>query len=381
MTIGFSARTRAFNRDVVSRQRRFFSKKDPGGLLVFISEHPPRDDQPPRKSIMVRVREYLEDNQGLLPNADQLDWIVSQDIAEFRRYWEWRVERIPDDTLAAVNMEFDIGVPTAVMTGLEPAFHGEHWWLEPNLGRDAIASLKVEPDNRWLDMFVHLNRALWRYWEEDYYSLPFWHRSPLDAANGIRGNALFEEMFTAPERVKRLTDWCVDCELAIERTLYDAAEGPESWGVGHANVWLPKHAVLVNGDPVALISRDMMREFEQPYTGRLFTSTGGGFFHNHTKGLHQVDQVAQTPGIILQNVNADPNCPRVSDLLMGDEGLREVFLASSLTTPIFVDSIRPDELDAFLPYLPYGRFLLQVVCTPEETDSVLATLERARGKL
>lgn len=328
---------------------------------------------------MIRVNEFIEDSDGRLPDEDDVDRIVSQLVADFRRYWQWRVERIPDDTLAVIPVHFDIGVQTAVMTGLEPAFHGEHWWLEPNLGWGAIDDLRSNPDNRWLSMFVHLNRALWRYWEEDFFFLPFLHRSPLDAANGIRGNALFEEMITNPERVKSLVDWCVDCELEIERLVYGAAEGPESWGIGHMSVWLPKHAVWVNGDPVTLISRDMMREFEQPYTGRLFTSTGGGFFHNHTKGLYQVDQVARTPGILLQHFNADPNCPRVSDLLADDEGSRDVFVESSLTTPIYVDSIRPDEIGAFLPYLPYGRFMLQVVCAPEETDSVLAALQQVRG--
>ena len=365
--------------DVVFRQQRFFAQEEAGGLLAFIAESPPRDDQPPCKSIMVRVREFIGDSHGRLPDEDDVDRIVSQLVADFRLYWRWRSERVLDDTLAAIPVHFDIGVQTAVMTGLEPAFHGEHWWLEPNLGWGAIEDLRSNPDNRWLSMFVHINRALWRYWEEDYFFLPFLHRSPLDAANGIRGNALFEEMIIDPERVKRLTDWCVDCELAIERVVYDAAEGPESWGIGHMSVWLPKHAVWVNGDPVTLISRDMMTEFEQPYTGRLFTSTGGGFFHNHTKGLYQVDQVGRTPGIILQHFNADPNCPRVSDLLTDDEGPRDAFVASSLTTPIYVDLIRPDELEAFLPYLSHGRFMLHIVCAPEETCSVLATLEEARG--
>ena len=379
MTDSPNAQTRTDIQEIVSRQRRFFAHEEAGGLLVFIAENPPRDGQPPCKTIMVRVREFIEDNHGRLPDKDEVDRIVSLLVADFRRYRQWRSGRILDDTPAVIPVHFDIGVQTAVMTGLEPTLHDEIWWLEPNLGWDAIADLRPNPDNRWLDLFLHMNRALWRYWEEDYFFLPFLHRSPLDAANGIRGNALFLEMITDPERVKRLTDWCVDCQLAIERVVYDAAEGPESWGIGIMSVWLPKHAVWVNGDPVALISRDMMREFEQPYTGRLFSSTGGGFFHNHTKGLYQVDQVARTPGIILQHFNADPNCPRVADLLADDEGPRDAFVASSLTTPIYVDSIRPDELEAFLPYLPYGRFMLQIVCEPEETDSVLAMLHEARG--
>ena len=135
---------------------------------------------------------------------------------------------------------------------------------------------------------------------------------------------------------------------------------------------MPKRAVWVNGDPVALISREMMLEFEQPFTGRLFTETGGGYFHNHTKGLYQVDQVARTPGIIVEHFNADPNCPRVSDVLAeGGEG-RELILSASRTTPIHVDNVGYNELPVYRDVLPEGRFTLDVVCPIDKMAEVAA---------
>ena len=362
-------------RNVVSKQKHFFSREEAGALLIFIVERPAPSGQPPCRSIMQRVNEFVADNPGRLPQEDDIDTMMSEVVSEFRLYWRWRSARVPDDALPVIPVHFDIGIQTAVMTGLEPAFLSGCWWLEPNLAWDAIESLEFDPHNRWLEVFVHINRALWRTWDEDYFFLPFLHRSPLDAANGIRGTPLFEEMITAPERVKRLVEWCVDCELAIERYLYERVERPEGWGVGHMSVWLPEGAVWVNGDPVTMISRDFMKEFEQPYTGRLFTSRGGGFFHNHTKGLFQVDQVAQTPGIILQHFNADPNCPRFSEVLSEDPVRRETILQASQETPIYVDNVSVPELEAFLPYLPHGRFLLEVICDPDETDSLLAVLK------
>jgi hypothetical protein len=250
------------------------------------------------------------------------------------------------------------------------------WWLDANLDWNAIDTLAFDPDNRWFRLFVGLNRLLWKCWEEDYFFLPFWHRSPLDAANGIRGNELFLEMYTDPERVKRLTAWCVETQLEIERRLYAAAEGPDEWGVGHMRHWMPKRAVWVNGDPVTVISREMMVEFEQPFTGRLFTGTGGGYFHNHTKGMYQVDQVARTPGIRLQHFNADPNCPRVADVLAGDKDGRERLLAASRVTPIFVDNVNYDELETFRRALPEGRFSLDVACPADRIREVLKEFRR-----
>ena len=85
-------------------------------------------------------------------------------------------------------------------------------------------------------------------------------------------------------------------------------------------------------------------------------------------------QLRQTPGIILQHFNADPNCPRFSEVLADDPGRREVILQASRETPIYVDGLLVPEVEVLLPYLPDGRFLLEIVCDPEETGSVLAML-------
>ena len=362
----------------VSRQQAFFSRKTLPGLLVFISENPPRPEQPACTSVMQQVNAFIAANKGRLPDQRHTETIVTRAVSEFRAYWRWRSETISDDAIPSLPLHFDIGIQTAVMTGLEPVFLSNLWWLEPNLGWDAIDGLKFNPDNRWFEMFLNLNHSLWKHWAQDYFFLPFLHRSPLDAANGIRGTGLFEEMITSPERVKRLVDRCVDCQLEIERLVYSCAEGPEEWGIGHMNVWLPKRAVWVNGDPVTMISRDMMKEFEQPCTGRLFSSTGGGFFHNHTKGLFQVDQVARTPGIILQHFNADPNCPRVSEVLSADPIQRDHILDASRRTPIYVDQVSYAEWRTMWPLITGGRFMLEVVCSPEETEDVLAGLRGFR---
>ncbi len=239
-----------------------------------------------------------------------------------------------------------------------------------------VVKATAEPDNRWFEMFRSPNEHLWSCWEGDYHFLPFWHRSPLDAANGIRGDDIFVDMYEAPDRVKALTNCCVDCELAIERTLAQYIKAPADWGVGHMGFVMPPGDVWVNGDPVALISREMMIEFEQPYTGRLFTETGGGFFHNHTKGLYQVDEVARTPGIVLQHFNRDPECPRVSDILAGPADASDNLLAASRQAPIYPDQIGYDELDTYRGAVAEGRFPLDISCPGDQVDSVLKELRR-----
>ncbi len=364
------------NNDTIERQRRFFASDTPGDRLVFVWSPEAYADCPPVEQLMGQVNDYIAANAGQLPGRPALERIVTRTVSDARRYWAWRDETIDDDYPHLIGVHFDIGIQTAVMTGLEPRLEGICWWLDCDLSWEEIDTLSVQPDNRWFEMFDTLNDLLWDQWEGDYHFLPHWHRSPLDAANGIRGNVIFEEMYTDPDRVKALTDWCVDCELAIEATLARHCQGPADWGAGHMGFVMPAGGVWVNGDPVALISREMMREFEQPYTGRLFTSTGGGFFHNHTKGLYQVDQVADTPGIVLQHFNRDPNCPRVSDVLAGEAGPREDLLAASRRTPIYPDQIDYEELDNYRPWLDEGRFVLDIINCPG--DRIAATLNEFR---
>ncbi len=362
------------NTEAIERQQRFFAGDEPGDRLVFITCTDSLPDAPGVEQLPSQVNQYYCDNDSALPDHAALEAMVAKTVTDCRRYWRWRDEAIDDDFPHIVSVHFDIGVQTAVMSGLEPRLEGS-WWLDCNLTWEQIDALPAEPDTRWFEMFRSLNEILWSMWEGDFHFLPFWHRSPLDAANGIRGNELFVEMYTAPDRVKQLTNWCVDCELAIERTLARYVPDPD-WPMGHMGFVMPPGAVWVNGDPVGLISREMMLEFEQPYTGRLFTSTGGGFFHNHTKGLYQVDQVARTPGICLQHFNRDPSIPRVSDILAGPADARDNLLAASRITPIYPDQIGYDELDSYRPWLTEGRFALEIFCPAAEMDSVIAEFKR-----
>ena len=356
--------------EIMARQRRFFAGDAPGDRLVFVWPLEPESEGPPVEHLPGRVNEHLLTNDGRLPDRAALEAIVGKVVDDHRQYWKWRDALVNDDLPHILAVHFDIGIQTAVMTGIEPRLEGS-WWLDCKLSWDAVDALNPTPDNRWFEMFCLLNELLWAAWDGDFHFLPFWHRSPLDAANGIRGDEIFVDMYVAPDRVKALADWCVDCELTIERALAQYVRAPDDWGVGHMGFVMPPGAVWVNGDPVALISREMMREFEQPYTGRLFTSSGGGFFHNHTKGLYQVDQVAETPGICLQHFNCDPNCPRVSDVLAGPAAARDNLLASARRTPIYCDQVHYTELDNYRPWLSEGRFALEISCPADQVDAVI----------
>ena len=75
----------------------------------------------------------------------------------------------------------------------------------------------------------------------------------------------------------------------------------------------------------------------------------------------------------LEHFNRDPNCPTVCEVLSGDPVERENILAASRRTPIYVDQVSYDEWKTMLPVVAEGRFMLEVVCSPEQAEEVLAT--------
>lgn len=341
----------------VERTRAFHESDEPGDLLCTLNSWG-------RYEILEQhLCSYLEK----LPLAEALDpasvdKMVAGYGAAMRESFE-RVFAVEDDVVPCAEVYWGIGGITAAQVGADPVVSGGTSWFEPGLSWDQIAQLEFDPEDKWIQLALHVNRALWREWDEDFFILPFLHRSPLDAANGLRGTDLFLELYTEPEKIKALTEWCADWSVSIEQFLRDNCDSPApaGWGTGVWSTWLPDGAVFVNGDPVGLISREMQPEFEGPSTAKLFTGTGGGFFHNHAIGMHQIDLVCRTGGTLVHSIGPDPNQPVPVDVVLEDPAIAEQFVEASLHAPIALCNISPDQLDPILPILKRGRFILGIV--------------------
>jgi hypothetical protein len=358
-----SAAYRAILARRVARQRAFHERNEPGDLLVHVG-----GDHSPNLEAALCEKLYEGPVEAVLA-PEGVRALAEAHVNRIREERE-KVTRFDDDIVPTCLVYWGIGGIVGAMTGLDPRHDPTTSWLEPNWDWDRIASFRFDPDNRWVRFARDLNQALWDLWEEDFHILPFLHRSPLDAANGIRGTQLFVEMRTAPDRVKHLIDRCVDWQLAIEAHLAANAKrpAPAGWGTAVWGSWLPDGAVFVNGDPVGLISPEMAREFEQPYTARLFTSTGGGLFHNHTVGLYQAELVSSTPGTLVQHFVNDPRQPTGIEALLDHPDHREQLLAASLKAPVALGHVLPENLDKVLDIARHGRFILVCACEPDKHD-------------
>jgi len=342
----------------ISRQREFHKSRAAGDLLVYING----GACPSLESFLCKQLHERGQTAALVPAA--VKSAVQEYVASLRTSYD-RFYAIDDDSVPCAIVYWGIGGITAAMVGQDPAHDGTTSWLEPNLSWEETANLSFDPANRWIRFARDVNQALWDCWEEDYLVLPYLHRSPLDAANGIRGTDLFMDMYLEPDRVKMLTDWCADWSIAVERLLKKEVPRPVGWGVGVWGTWLPDDAVFVNGDPVGLISRELAERFDRPGNEKLFANTGGGFFHNHTIGLYQVGLVSSYKGALAQWFVDDPRQPSFESALLDMPELREQILAASLQCPV-AGNVSCERFDEVLDIVRHGRFILSVRC-PEET--------------
>jgi len=351
-----------------------YSRKTPGDLLVLPNPWA-------KVNLAARLAGSLGGRSvGDMSRPEVARQFVAEFLDEFRADWP-EFYAIPGDAVPAAPVFPHIGAVTAAMTGIEPDCSGGTVTLSADLSWDEIDKLAFNADSPWIRMVVEVNRALWEMWAEDFFIMPYFHRTPLDAAQGIRGAAVFEDMYDQPERVEALVDWCADWSIALERLLAAEAPRPTDWPCGMWNCCLPCDAVIANGDAVGMISRDMHGRFDRPYTDKFFSAVGGGLFHNHAIGLHQVDLVADTPGVVCQEILNDPNEPHPADRMIGEPEIAEMMVAASLKAPIRLDGVRPDQLDGLLPIVACGRFILAVPCDDPATQQTVVAQVRAVSKI
>lgn len=341
----------------VARQQAFFARKTPGDLLAYVNHW----------SRLPALDNYLMDllaveSLATLRQPGRVREFVYSFVTECRsRYGEFYQL---DDDMIPMHSEvfFAIGAVTAAMTGRNAVIDSHTTWCELALSWEEIAALRFNPDNAWVQFALELNKALWGVWEEDFLFLPYCHRSPLDAANGIRGTQLFEDLYDAPEHAHQLIEWCADWSISMEQFLSANVHRPAGVGRSIWGTWLPEGAIWVNGDPVGMINHDMQQQFEAPYTSKLFRTVGGGFFHHHAIGVHQVEQITTTDGILVQELFADPNVPHPAELIINDAEIRERFVRASQQVPIMLDCVPVELVDDLLPHIREGRFIIALLC-------------------
>jgi hypothetical protein len=280
-----------------------------------------------------------------------------------------------DDGVSGIYVDWGTGATASLFTGREVSFQeGTAYSTDTVVKRwDDIDKLRFDPENRWVQYELAFWRGVSSAYVEGIALLPKLYRSPLDLANDLRGNRIFEDMVLEPEQVERLVERCTDMIIDADRFFHAQMplfrKAPSGiWGVA-----LPGREMLgVNGDPVDLISSEMGERFNHPYIERLIEYAGGLYFHHHTLGVTRVSSVAKIRGLTVQQFTPDPKCTRVYDVLDAS------WTAASqrATIDIWQNLFEAPNVDEALEKMSRGRFILHVHA--QSLDEVRRMVERIR---
>ncbi len=330
----------------ISRFEEFFSR-DQAGDVLFVCNY-----CPPGLAI-----DGLETGLDLGRFADSPEAFGRDKVRECRARFAARLA-IGDHSVPFVNIGVGIGVMTAVFSGAEVTFQSGTSWSGSTLNSlEDLSSLSLDAGREWLDRVIAANRAALDMYEADFCMTPMVFRSPLDLAWGIRGDALLFELHERPTDVHSLLRWCVAAITDVDRRLRaDVSVPPGRCGMWRA--WLPDATIVLNGDPVDMMSPEFAREFDRPYAQQVMADAGGGFYHHHTLGRHQIAYAAGLDGVTVHNLVSDS--PDLMRDLTTDPALRETVLAASMKSPIHWKCFDGREILDSLDVLAHGRFIIDL---------------------
>jgi hypothetical protein len=284
------------------------------------------------------------------------------------------LEDLDDDAVPNIEVYFSIGSIVSMMCGSEVIFQSGTGWSNPDLEPEEV-DLTFNPDNSWVQFHLMASQDLINKWEGDFTLIPNFFRSPLDAANGLLGDKIFLMMYDDPEIVLKIAMACADWSLKFNEYLASNLKWPAGLRRGAWGVALPDNAVFVNGDPVDLISEELQQNFDKLSSERLFTNTGGGFFHHHALGIRQAISLSRTKGMLVQNIYTDPNVEVPIYAMIQDEKIRENVIEASWRTPIHINADFLPIIDEIIPIIKRGCFILRQDRI-ENAAVVLARLKR-----
>lgn len=319
-------------KQVVQRYRQLYASREPGSILIHVFV-PPDGEAP------YDLREYR------LPDLAENARFVERYIAHRECFLRGRLG-VLDDYVPDIFIHHGIGIHSAYLAG-DIQFSPDTSWSQPVIRQwSDLEGIRFSEGNPWFQVLRQTAEIYAQRLRGQVGIATFYHYSPLDMANALRGNDIFLDFYDAPQQVERLLDLCAEAIIALEDRLWpmvgDVEGGAPLWGS-----WLPGHCLMMSEDVANLCKPSDYPRWAAPWTQRVIDHYDGAFIHNHALGMHDQPLIAKLRGLYVLQISEDPNCERPIDRL-------EELIAST------------------------GRVVLQVYCRPEEVERAVAMAQRGR---
>jgi hypothetical protein len=335
--------------EVIDRYRQLFNAKEPGAILIHVFVDP--DGEVPYD-----LRDYA------FPDLDENKRYIETYIANRVCFLRGRLG-VMDDYVPDIFIHHGIGIHSAYVAG-QIEFTQDTSWSKPVIHTwDEFDDLTLSEANPWFQVLRQTAELYVEHLGDEAGIATFYHFSPLDMANALRGNQLFIDFYEEPEQVKQLLDFCVEAILWLEESLWaivgDLKGGAPLWGS-----WLPDHSLMMSEDIANMCKASDYARWAEPWTQQVIDRFDGALIHNHSMGLHMQSQIVKLNGLCILQISEDPNQPRPIDQL-------EKLITETASIPLQV-SFQPKEIARAVEIAQKGRVILQTyVPTVEEANTIV----------
>ncbi len=312
----------------IERYHRLFASEQPGDLLIanrpsWVTKKNLFDYDFTRGGHLEMAADMVQSAKGLLEMNGELD----------------------DDFIPWLSVDFGIAINHTFLIDMPVQFAEWTSWADhPLSGPDGYAKLdqvRYDPDNRW----VRLVREVVSFWRAQFDGTflfnTFGYYSPLDLANGLRGNELFTDFYDYEDDVHALLRACTEGIIRFEEDLRGVCgTNLFDYGLPFWGALAPRGAVFLSEDAMDLCGPAVSEEWGVPYTAQIRDHFGVIAVHHHMYGrkVHEVIGTEVQHSVI--QISNDPNCPPALDVL------QELYAASG--NNVLMVECSPEDIEAHL---------------------------------
>ena len=277
--------------DVISRNRRFWSREATGSILAKVDLE---------DCLTMRTWERAL-APGVCPDNRRM-------FDAFVRDFEKRTDILDDATPTARPNIGDYGF--GAYAGAEVIFGEGGAFAKPFLADLGQAkSLRFDPDNRW----VRLLEESTRYFTEQSEGLCATSIvetcDSLNFAENVCGSGVFLEIYDHPRELLELFDFAFELNVRLiemQRVHIRRCSG------GYFDLheeWLPGNCVWLSVDAWGHCGAEVFRELGRHHLQKMVDHFGTGWLHMHNAHLHLLEEVVTIRGLVGIGILDDPKQP------------------------------------------------------------------------
>jgi hypothetical protein len=343
---------------VVQRTRSFYSKSEPGHLLVNV--HFPVDTPP-----LPALWNFDLDRQ-------LREWLDYK-MAVARPIWQAK-QGLDDDSIPAICPHFGIAEHSAWL-GMEAILQEITSLPIPLLKSPAdFAKLKLSEQDKWFRYMKTSYEYLHSKKDGSFVLSLRGTMAPMDIANALCGDDLFLYFLQEPDFCHRLMNWLVNAISWYFGHLQSWADSIDGGYVYFfTGGWMPPRTMgHLSNDTAMLCSSAIYEQFGFPYEAKLVESYSGVLYHVHNEKIHYVPRLAGLPHLSMLEVSHDPKT------IMPIDDLARIFqMTGSANLMLRAGS---EQVRAHISELKERNIFLQIDCHDRKDAEDILSLVRDRSK-